>query len=654
MCGLTGFYQGNTFFSADTVQENLKKMTDAIKHRGPNSEGFWHDLEDGIAFGHRRLSILDLSDAGHQPMLSDDDRYIIVFNGEIYNHLEIREEIERNFSDINWNGHSDTETLLKAIQLFGWEEALQKLIGMFAIALWDHQEKQLLLARDRFGEKPLYYGWQKDTFLFGSELKALTQHSAFEKEIEKQSIALLLKHGYIAAPYSIWRNIYKLPAAHYLKLDADSREPELVCYWSFKDMVELADNNKLEISDDDAISHVEALLTASIKRQMISDVPLGALLSGGIDSSLVVALMQKVSKQPVKTFSIGFEDPQFDESKHAEAVASHLGTDHTTLIMQPSDLLDLVPDIAKIYDEPFADSSQLPTTIVSRLAKQHVTVALSGDAGDETFAGYSRYYLVLKMWNYLQKFPSPVRKSLNKILTTLKPEQVNSGMGWLFKVLGQEHLSDKLYKLGERLEGITSIEGLYLSYLKELNKPESLIKGYSQSPEYNLGNPKAWPKLSNPIEKMMAVDTLTYLVDDILVKVDRAAMSTSLELRAPFLDHNLVEYAWKLPFSLKNRLGKSKWVLRQVLYKYVPAGLIDRPKQGFGIPLNDWLRGPLKPWAEDLLSERFLDKQGILDTKKVREMWQQHISGHRQYGARLWSILMFQAWYKEYFNEVSF
>ena len=649
MCGLTGFYQGNTFSSSDTVRENLKKMTNSIQHRGPDSEGFWSDFDDKIAFGHRRLSILDLSDAGHQPMLSDDDRYIITFNGEIYNHLEIRNEIEKIVPNIYWKGHSDTETLLKSIQVFGWEDTLSKLVGMFAIALWDTHTKQLYLARDRFGEKPLYYGWQKDTFLFGSELKSLTLHPAFEKDIEKQSIALLLKHGYIAGPHSIWSNIYKLPAAHYLRIDATSREPELVCYWSFKDMVELASNNKLEVSDEEAISHVEALLTASIKRQMISDVPLGALLSGGIDSSLVVALMQKVSKQPVKTFSIGFEDPEFDESKHAEAVASHLGTDHTTLIMKPSDLLNLVPDISKIYDEPFADSSQLPTTVVSRLAKQYVTVALSGDAGDETFGGYSRYYLMHKLWSKLDKLPDGMLNRLSNLLTAVTPEQSNFLLGWLFSRINQPTLPDKLYKLGERLENVKSFEELYLSYISELNDPTKLIKGLDSSSEYLLGSPKNWPKINHPIEKMMAIDTLTYLTDDILVKVDRAAMSTSLELRAPFLDHNLVEYAWRLPFKFKDRSGQAKWVLRQVLYKYVPKELIDRPKQGFAIPINEWLRGPLKPWAEDLLEVSFLEDQNIFKVNEIRNIWFQHLSGKRQYGSRMWYILMFQAWYKENF-----
>lgn len=649
MCGLTGFIEGASFSADEDPSNILKEMTDSMVHRGPDSEGHWIDEDNKIAIGHRRLSILDLSDAGQQPMLSDDNRYVIAFNGEIYNHLEIRSEIESKFSETYWNGHSDTETLLKSIEVFGWEGTLKKLIGMFAIVLWDIKEKALYLARDRFGEKPLYYGWQGDTFLFGSELKPLTLHPSFGKKLNKGAIGLLLKHGYIPAPHSIWNNIFKLPAAHYLIVTEESPNLRPICYWSLKDLIENVDSKKLDVSDDSAVENLENLLTESVKRQMISDVPLGALLSGGVDSSLVAALMQDISDTPIKTFSIGFEDPKFDESKHAEAVANHLGTDHTTLIMQPDDLLDLVPEIAKIYDEPFADSSQLPTTIVSRLAKQHVTVALSGDAGDETFGGYSRYYLIQKLWNNLDKLPHPLLNKLSTLLTTLTPEQSNLLLGWLFSRVNQTSLPDKLYKLGERLENVESLESLYLAYVSEINNPTQLVKGLNSLPQYLLGSINEWPDLNNPIERLMALDTLTYLTDDILVKVDRAAMAASLELRAPFLDHNLVEYAWQLPFEFKYRDGQTKWILRQILYKHVPKELIERPKQGFGVPLNDWLRGPLKNWAEDLLSVQFLEEQNIFNVPEIRALWGYHLSGSRHYGARLWSILMFQAWYKENF-----
>lgn len=652
MCGLTGFLKGTSFFTDENPSKVLKKMTDSIAHRGPDSEGQWIDVDNKIALGHRRLSILDLSDAGHQPMPSDDNRYVLTFNGEIYNHLEIRSEIESEIRDTFWKGHSDTETLLKSIEVFGWENTLKKLIGMFAIALWDKKERKLFLARDRFGEKPLYYGWQGDTFLFGSELKPLTLHPAFEKKLNKGAMGLLLKHGYIPGPYSIWKNIFKLPAANYLILNEGNSNPKPICYWSFKDLVENADSNKLDIDDDSAVEKLESLLIESIKRQMISDVPLGALLSGGVDSSLVAALMQDISDTPIKTFSIGFEDPQFDESKHAEAVANHLGTDHTSLIMKPSDLLDLVPEIAKIYDEPFADSSQLPTTIVSRLAQQHVSVALSGDAGDETFGGYSRYYLIEMLWNNINKLPRLLRNRLSRLLTIVTPEQSSLLLGWLFSRVNQTYLPDKLYKLGERLQDVESFEELYLSYVSEINDPTKLLKDLSSVPQYLLGSTNEWPKANNAVEKLMAVDTQTYLTDDILVKVDRAAMSTSLELRAPFLDHNLVEYAWQLPFSFKYREGQTKWILRQVLYKHVPKSLIERPKQGFGIPLNDWLRGPLRDWAEELLNENYLEKQDLFNIEEVRSMWDQHLSGTRQYGPRLWYILMFQVWYKEYYENL--
>lgn len=650
MCGLAGFFQGASFTTAEQVLQQLKQMTDAIKYRGPDSEGFWYEMDDKIALGHRRLAIQDLSEAGHQPMHSDCGRYVMVFNGEIYNHLEIRQELENASDDINWHGHSDTETILKSIQLFGFESTLKKLVGMFAIALWDKQDKALYLAKDRFGEKPLYYGWQNDTLLFGSELKALVEHPAFEKKIETRAVASLIKHSYVASPYSIWQNIFKLTPAHYLKFTADDLNPREICYWSLKDITERAQHNKVNVSDDQAINELETLLTHSIENQMISDVPLGALLSGGIDSSLVVALMQKVSKQPVKTFSIGFDDPKFDESKHAEAVANHLGTDHTTLIMTPADLLELVPEIAKVYDEPFADSSQLPTTLVCRLAKQHVTVALSGDAGDELFGGYNRYFFATKVWDSYRLVPSAVRKTLLSSIFLLKPKTWDATLGNLVKKRGIVHLGDKLYKLGQRLQGVENFNELYLSLVTEKFYLNNLLKNNHDLP-YLLKDESKWPKLSDNVEKMMALDTLTYLNDDILVKVDRAAMSTSLELRAPFLSHPVFEYAWKLPMDKKIRGNKGKWVLRQILYRHVPQDLIDRPKQGFGIPLDDWLRGPLKSWAEELLFSAELHKHDIFQVDNLRAIWQEHLSGKRQLGSTLWNILMFQAWYKVNFSE---
>lgn len=650
MCGLAGFYGNLASNDQTAIATELTRMTDAIVHRGPDDAGQWVDVDDQVALGHRRLAIQDLSAAGHQPMLSAGSRYVLVFNGEIYNHLDIRAEVEAQAGPRHWRGHSDTETLLAAFEAFGWVPTLTRLVGMFAIVLWDRQDKALYMARDRFGEKPLYYGWQQGTLLFGSELKALVQHGKFEKKIEPQAVGSLLRHGYVASPHSIWQGIYKLPPGHQVRFDALARDPKPVAYWSLRDQVERANGPVLALSDQEAVDQVEARLTQAIRQQMISDVPFGALLSGGIDSSLVVALMQRISPQPVKTFCIGFEDPAFDESGHAEAVARHLGTDHTTLIMGPDDMLKLVPEIARIYDEPFADSSQLPTTLVSRLAKQQVTVALSGDAGDEVFGGYNRYFMATRVWDVLRRIPTPIKKLGIRAVFALDADTWSRHFGALAKRVGISNLGDKLYKLAQRLEGVQDFNGLYLSLVTEMSELDQVLTaGANLKPDYLLGRPADWPRVPDLIERMMALDTLTYLVDDILVKVDRAAMSTSLELRAPFLNHHLVEFAWRLPLSKKIRDHKGKWVLREVLYRHVPRAIIDRPKQGFGIPLDAWLRGPLKTWAEGLLFDPKLLAHGFFKIDGIRELWAQHQSGEKQYGARLWSILMFQAWYQENF-----
>ena len=640
MCGFTGFFKGSIFNSEIKVQENLQNMADVIRHRGPDSEGFWFDQQSKIALAHRRLAILELSKMGHQPMGSHSKRYVIAFNGEIYNHLELRKYLNEENVNILWKGHSDTETLLAAFEQWGIIATLEKLEGMFAFAVWDNKDQELTLARDRFGEKPLYYGWQNGSLLFGSELKSLVQCQNFEKVIDKNAVALLLRHTYIPSPYSIWENIHKLPAGCYIKF-SNNLNTMPVCYWSFKEIAEKSINHKINLDDKQLINKLDEYLTNVIEKQMVSDVPLGALLSGGVDSSTIVAIMQKISKTPIQTFSIGFEDPKFDESKHAEAIAEYLGTNHQTLVMKPQDIINLVPQMAKIYDEPFADSSQLPTTMVMQLVKEKVTVALSGDAGDELFAGYSRYFLVIKLWSIFKWIPVELRGKM--VLFAWLSEKLST-------FIKKSNLTDKLYKLSERLKNVKSFNDLYYSYLTEIQNTSSIVLGSSENINYLLGDQVRWPKLENPIEKMMALDTLTYLTDDILVKVDRAAMASSLEVRVPFLSHVLAEFVWKIPISNKIRGGKSKWILRQVLYRYVPEALLDRPKKGFNLPLNEWLRGPLKDWAEDLLSTQNLNKHHIFDTDYVRNIWLQHLSGKRQFGYRLWSILMFQVWYAENFH----
>lgn len=650
MCGITGYFGGSAFKRVDT-QSQLKQMAGVIAHRGPDSEGYWFDQDAHIALAHRRLAILELTPLGHQPMVSGSSRYIIVFNGEIYNHLDIRTELELGAQGYTWRGHSDTETLLAAIECWGLEKTLEKCVGMFALALWDRDEQALYLARDRFGEKPLYYGWQNGTLLFGSELKALVQHVDFSAQINRDALALFLKYNYIPAPYSIWQGIYKLPAGTFIKISKTIVGTPQV-YWSLKEVAERGVASPLIISDQDAIRQLDTVLRTAIKGQMLADVPLGALLSGGIDSSTIVALMQAQSDRPVKTFSIGFHDQKDDESRYAEAIAKHLGTDHTTLVMQPQDMLDMIAHIPQMYDEPFADSSLVPTSIVMKLARQHVTVALSGDAGDELFGGYNRYFLAPQIWSFLKWIPPVLRDKVANILLILTPEQWDKLTYPLAKMMNQNHVGDKLYKLGQRLQGVRNFDDLYLALVTDWGNAEAIVLGAELGTEAFLMQRDHWPSLNNPIERMMALDAITYMPDDILVKVDRAAMAVSLETRAPFLDHRVAEFAWRIPLHQKIRDGQGKWLLRQVLYQYVPAELIDRPKMGFGIPLDDWLRGPLRSWAEALLTTEMLSRDGLFNVEEVQKAWQQHLQCKRQYGYRLWSILMFQSWYSHHMNKI--
>lgn len=630
MCGIVGFLQSEVFTSSKDTQQCLQSMTDSIIYRGPDSEGRWYDLDDQIALGHRRLAILDLSESGHQPMLSDDDRYVMAFNGEIYNHLEIRQEIENAIPTIIWKGHSDTETLLKAIQVFGWEETLQKLVGMFAIALWDQQQKELTLARDRMGEKPLYWGWSGETVLFGSELKALKAHPAFNAEIDRDALALLFRYNYIPAPYSIYSGIEKLLPGHFVKIKIGQTREEVspISYWSLKETVEKGVSAPFSGSDAEAIDLLEHTIKQSLLGQMAADVPLGAFLSGGVDSSTIVALMQAESKQPIKTFAIGFDEPGYNEAEYAKAVAEHLGTQHTEFYVTAKDALEVVPLLSSIFCEPFSDSSQIPTYLVSKMAKQHVTVALSGDAGDELFGGYNTYQLLPKIWKIVSPLPTPVRKLASKLLSGLP-------------------MPEKLLKLVEVLP-VNNRAEFYNLVISHWKNAEQLVIGAKKVPAA-LTDKSQWSNVDSFEEWMMSIDAQQYMIDDILVKVDRAAMANSLEVRVPMLDHRVVELAWQLPLNMKIRDKSGKWVLREVLYKYVPKELIERPKKGFSIPLAQWLRGPLREWAEPLLAEKRLIEEGYFYPDKIRQAWQEHLQGKKDNSSKLWGVLMFQSWLENNF-----
>lgn len=628
----------------------LARMTDTLTHRGPDDAGYWCDSPHGIALGHRRLSIIDLSPAGHQPMQSGAGRYVIVFNGEIYNHQRLRKELGASTGCPAWRGHSDTETLLAGFDAWGVQATIERAIGMFAFAVWDRQAATLTLGRDRIGEKPLYYGWQRrngaPVFLFGSELKALRRHPSFEHDIDRGSLALQLRHNCIPAPYSIYRGIAKLAPGCLLTISARQPEPRPRAYWQGIEHIVAGVTQPFNGTAPEAIDQLDRLLRDAVGGQMMSDVPLGAFLSGGVDSSTIVALMQAQSARPIKTFSIGFDEEGYDEAAYAKAVARHLGTDHTELYVTARQAQAVIPHLQAMYDEPFSDSSQIPTFLVAQLARQHVTVSLSGDAGDELFCGYNRYHVAARSWRAIGRMPLPLRKlaagaicgisveSWNRMAATLAP--------WLPRSLRFSNTGDKLHKGAKVLRSAT-LDALYLGLVSHWDDPASVVAGGAEPPTFLTGNAPSLSGLDG-VQRMMALDLLTYLPDDILVKVDRAAMHVSLETRIPFLDHRVVEFAWRLPQSMKLRDGMSKWALRQVLYRYVPPSLIERPKMGFGVPIGSWLRGPLRDWAEDLLDPARLHREGYVDAVQLRTKWQEHLSGRRNWQYHLWDVLMFQSW----------
>lgn len=641
MCGISGFWGAPA--PEEMLRSQARAMADRMIHRGPDDGGAWVHDEAGLALAHRRLSIVDLSVAGHQPMLSASGRFVLAYNGEIYNHLDLRRELEAAHAAPAWRGHSDTETLLACIEAWGVETTLKRSVGMFAFALWDRQVCSLVLARDRAGEKPLYYGWQGDVFLFGSELKALRAHPAFDAGVDRGALALLLRHNYIPAPYSIYQGIAKLPPGCWLQLAQGQRQAEPRPYWSLAEVAERGMADPFTGDDADAVDELARLMRKAVAGQQVADVPLGALLSGGIDSSLVTALMQAQSTRPVRTFTIGFEEKAYDEATHARAVAAHLGTAHTELRLSANDALGLIPQLPAMYDEPFADSSQLPTHLVMKLARQHVTVALSGDGGDEFFGGYNRHFLGPQVWKRLGWMPAPLRHALGRAMTVVPAHTVNHLAAPLSRRLGIAQPGDKAHKLGRRLRHVEGIDDMYVSLVTEWPDAGGMVVD-GEIPPNLLDARERWPKLQDPVARMMALDGLTYLPDDILVKVDRASMAVSLETRAPFLDRDVMEFAWRLPMAMKLREGKGKWILRQLLDRHVPHALIDRPKMGFGIPLDQWLRGPLREWADDLLAEERLRREGCLRPEAIIRTWQAHLRGEGSFGYRLWSVLMFQAW----------
>jgi asparagine synthase (glutamine-hydrolysing) len=646
MCGIAGVLTSEPI----NWQTTLRSMADRLRHRGPDDDGIWLDAQAGIGLAHRRLSILDLSAEGKQPMHSASGRYTICYNGEVYNFAELKNELN---SSTAFRGGSDTEVLLAAIEYWGLESAVRRCTGMFAFALWDRKHRVLHLVRDRIGEKPLYYGWVDKQFLFASELKAIRAVKEFRAEVDRGALAGYMRYAYVPSPMSIFKGIRKLIPGTIVTLSL--REvgvlPEPKPYWTARETVEAGIANPFQGSDAEATEQLDQLLRKSIGRQMIADVPLGAFLSGGIDSSAVVALMQAQSDRPVKTFTIGTDVQAYDESQHAAEVARHLKTEHTELRVTAHDALQVIPRLPELYDEPFADSSQIPTHLVSQLARQHVTVSLSGDGADELFGGYNRHLMGERMWSRLRRLPKFGRLALAGGIKAFSPDRWDA----IFKTLGRALPSRFSPKLpGQKLHKLAGIMGvanptdMYQRLTSQWQSPESIVLG-TESAEQR----QAWPDLGNLSQEIMLMDLLTYLPGDILTKVDRAAMGVSLETRVPFLDHNVIEFAWTLPLEMKIRQGQGKWVLRQVLDRYVPRSLVERPKSGFGVPIEDWLRGPLRDWAEDLIDENRLRNEGFLNPQPIRKMWAQQLAGTHSNHHQLWTVLMFQAWLSCWKSETS-
>jgi asparagine synthase (glutamine-hydrolysing) len=653
MCGFAGLIDASGRTSRDKLCTAVQSMADAVRHRGPDDAGAWIDDTAGVALGFRRLSILELSEAGRQPMASHDGRFVLVFNGEIYNHSELRAELNGHQ---RWAGHSDTETLLECFAAWGVNKTLERTVGMFALAVWNRQERLLYLARDRFGEKPLYYGWSNHAFVFGSELQALRRYPGFSNPIDRDALALYMQYCCVPAPYSIYRDVYKLQPGCVLSLSAGAaavtpgaalfapqRRDGLTLdrYWSLTDIAHRGVAAPL-VDDGEATDRLEAALADAVRLQSIADVPLGAFLSGGIDSSTIVALMQVQSTRKVQTFTIGFEEADFNEATHARAVAAHLGTDHTELYVSPQQARDVIPRLPDLYSEPFADSSQIPTHLVSQMARRHVTVALSGDGGDELFGGYVRQQWAPRIWNRMKWLPRPARRAVAAAIQVISiPTWDRLGSALAGRSVGR--LGNKAHKFAYRMGRVNGVDDLYRVLVTTWPFESGVVPQARPVPTVLNGAIDPARPLE-PGQRMMFWDALTYLPDDILHKVDRAAMGVSLETRAPFLDHRVAELAWRLPLHMKIRNGQGKWILRQVLSRHVPDELVERPKTGFAIPIEAWLRGPLRDWAETLLAESTLRSGGFFNAVPIRRKWAEHLSGKRNWENELWCVLMFQAW----------
>lgn len=676
MCGFAGFWDTNYRNKSELIEIAIS-MSNAISHRGPDASGYWVDEQIGFGVGHRRLSIIDLSSEGNQPKTSKNNKYVLSFNGEIYNHIDIRKDLEKSDAKIHWTGHSDTETLLAGFEFWGIEKTLNKTVGMFSMSIWDMTEHILYLTIDRMGEKPLYYGWtnniqgnkNKIVFVFGSELKALKTHPDFKNNICRQALSKYLRFMYVPAPHSIYEDIYKLEPGCLLKIEGKPpltypnecmspplkfKSLEIKRWWSLSELIEKASKNQIK-DENEALKHVEHTLASSVKLQSIADVPVGAFLSGGIDSSIIVALMQMNDTKKINTFTLGFKENDYDETAYAKLVSKYIGTNHTEIFVSALDAQKVIHNLPQIYDEPFADSSQIPTYLISKTIRQNVTVALSGDGGDELFGGYNRYFIGPKILKNLDLIPNNLRHLLISLIDSISLKNLNK-LEFIYNIASREptsipRLGEKIGKLSDNLKGVKNIEDFYINLVSEWREPENLIKNLKNqylSSENLIIKDKISEELLNKDKYsslfMMYQDSMTYLPNDILCKVDRASMNVSLETRTPFLDHRVVDLAWRLPLNMKIRNGKGKWILKELLEKYIPRELIDRPKTGFGIPIGQWLRGPLRPWAENLINEKRLEDEGYFYSFQIRKKWIDHLTFKRDNTASLWAILMFQCW----------